>query len=183
MIATTPPRLSKSRWFFISLNTVGLELSNYSTALAIMTIVWYITLLLNYLIRYLFKFMAQPKSGNRTEKLNSLIQQIVGASLFEYLDGQAGIATVSRVETSGDARWAKVWVSILGGDDDSIFAAIKKNIYDIQGNLNNQLGMKMTPRLSFYLDTDPRYAQHIDELIRKIHKEEGEPKTDDGENS
>lgn len=114
--------------------------------------------------------MAQPKSGNRTEKLNSLIQQIVGASLFEHLHGQEGIATVSRVETSGDARWAKVWVSILGGDDDKIFATLNKNIYDIQGNLNNQLGMKMTPRISFYLDTDPRYAQHIDELIKKVHE-------------
>lgn len=120
--------------------------------------------------------MPQGKSSNRIEKLNSLIQQIVGASLLEYLSGTDGIVTVSRVETSGDARWAKVWVSIVGGDDDKILATINKNIYDIQGNLNNQLAMKMTPRISFYLDTAPRYAQHIDELIQKIHNEEGEDK-------
>lgn len=118
--------------------------------------------------------MPQPKSSNRIEKLNSLIQQIVGASLLEFLSGTDGLVTVSRVETSGDARWAKVWVSIVGGDDDKILGIIKKNIYDIQGNLNNQLAMKMTPRLSFFLDTTPRYVQHIDELIKKIHEEEGE---------
>jgi len=118
---------------------------------------------------------SQPKSSNRIEKLNSLIQQIVGASLLEILHGSIeGLVTVSRVETSGDARWAKVWVSIVGGDDDKILERIKKNIYDIQGNLNNQLAMKMPPRLSFFLDTTPRYVQHIDELIKKIHEEDGD---------
>lgn len=90
-----------------------------------------------------------------------------------------GLITVSRVETSGDARWAKVWISIVGGDDDRILADIKKNIYDIQGELNRQLAMKMTPRLQFFLDTSPRYAQHINELINKIHEEEGEPHASD----
>lgn len=119
--------------------------------------------------------MAQPKNTNRIEKMNSLIQRLVGSSLPEFLDGQNGLVTVSRVETSGDSRWAKVWVSIVGGDDDKILAAIQKNIYDIQGELNRQTGMKMTPRLQFFLDTSPRYVQHIDELINKIHEEdEGE---------
>lgn len=118
--------------------------------------------------------MAHQKSTNtnRIEKLNSLIQRLVGESLPEFLEGQAGLVTVSRIETSGDSRWAKVWISIVGGDDDKIFAAINKNIYDIQGELNRKMGMKMTPRLQFFLDTTPRYVQHIDELIKKIHADE-----------
>ncbi len=116
--------------------------------------------------------MAQPKSNNRIEKMNSLIQRLVGSSLPEFLENQNGLVTVSRVETSGDSKWAKVWVSIVGGDDDKILATIQKNIYDIQGELNRQLGMKMTPRLQFFLDTSPRYVQHIDELIKKIHEDE-----------
>ena len=117
--------------------------------------------------------MAQPKSNtNRIEKLNSLIQRLVGSSLPEFLDGQNGLVTVSRVDTSGDSRWAKVWISIVGGDDDKILAVINKNIYDIQGQLNRDMGMKMTPRIQFFLDTSPRYVQHIDELIKQIHDEE-----------
>ena len=119
--------------------------------------------------------MAQPKSNtNRIEKLNSLIQRLVGSSLPEFLDGQNGLVTVSRVDTSGDSRWAKVWISIVGGDDDKILAVINKNIYDIQGQLNRDMGMKMTPRIQFFLDTSPRYVQHIDELIKQIHDEEEE---------
>lgn len=112
------------------------------------------------------------QSSNRLHKMNSLLQQLVGEIIRPYLSGQAGLATISRVEVSGDTRWAKVWVSIVGGDDEAIFAVIKKNLYDIQGELNRQLDLKLVPRLQFYLDTSPRYAQHIDELIKKIHDED-----------
>jgi ribosome-binding factor A len=130
--------------------------------------------------------------SNRIEKLNSLIQQQIGEILKDTEDVAAessgALVTVSRVETSGDARWAKVWISIVSGGsgnnksapderdnsekDERIFQAIKKNLYEIQGELNRHLKMKMTPRLQFFLDTAPRYAQHIDELIKKIHDEE-----------
>lgn len=112
------------------------------------------------------------KPSNRIEKLNSLIQQQVGLTIKDTIETNGGLVTVSRVETSGDSRWAKVWISIVGGNDDEILGEINKNIYDIQGELNRHLGMKMTPRLQFFLDTSPRYVQHIDELIKKIHKED-----------
>lgn len=112
------------------------------------------------------------KPTNRIEKLNSLIQQLVGEIIHPYLHGMNGLTTVSKVEISGDARWAKVWISIVGGDDDEIFTTLKDNIYDIQGELNRRLTMKLVPRLQFFLDTSPRYVQHIDELIKKIHEED-----------
>ncbi len=34
--------------------------------------------------------------------------------------------------------------------------------------------MKMTPRISFFLDTTPRYVQHIDELIKTVHENDGD---------
>lgn len=110
--------------------------------------------------------------ANRIDKLNSLLQQLVGEAIRPYLEGENGLVTVSKVETSGDTKWAKIWISIVGGDDDKIFEALNKNIYDIQGDVNRQLTMKLIPRLQFHLDTSPRYVQHIDELIKKIHEED-----------
>ncbi len=114
----------------------------------------------------------QPKNTNRIDKMNSLLQQLVGEAIRPYLEGQNGLVTVSKVETSGDTKWAKVWISIVGGDDDTILAALKKNVYHIQGEVNRHMALKMVPRIQFNLDTSPRYAQHIDELIRKIHEED-----------
>jgi len=114
----------------------------------------------------------QRKDTNRIQKLNALIQREVGRILLEFLDGQKGFTTVSKVETSKDTRWAKIYISILGGDDDAIMKTIEKNLYDIQGELNRTVNLKLVPRLQFFLDTSPRYVQHIDELIHKIHGEE-----------
>lgn len=118
---------------------------------------------------------APKRKTNRIEKVNSLIQQIVGEQIHQHLDEGPGIVTVSKVEASRDLKWAKVWISIIGGDDDKIFQILEHNLYEIQGELNRQLRMKVVPRLQLFLDTSPRYVQHIDELIKEIHKED-EPK-------
>lgn len=112
------------------------------------------------------------KPTNRIDKLNSLIQKIVGEVLLNYLNPSDGIVTVSRVEVSKDTRWAKVWVSIVGGDDDKVLKTIKANIYDIQGEVNRTVNLKLIPRLQFFLDVSPRYAQHISDLLNEIKEEE-----------
>ncbi len=119
------------------------------------------------------KKLTEANRSNRIEKFNSLLQQLVGEAIRPFLEGENGLVTVSKVETSGDTKWAKVWISIIGGDDDQILKVINKNIYDIQGAVNRKMTLKLIPRLQFFLDTSPRYAQHIDELIHKIHETEG----------
>ena len=117
--------------------------------------------------------MPQPrKKTNRIAKVNSLIQKLVGEIIRPYLEGQNGLVTVSKVEASRDLRWAKVWISIVGGDDDRILEVLQHNLYVIQGELNRHMKMKIVPRLQLFLDTGPRYAAHINELIRDIHREE-----------
>jgi ribosome-binding factor A len=112
------------------------------------------------------------KPSNRIQKLNSLVQQELGPIIAPYLEGETGLITVTKVEISGDLKWAKVWVSILGGNDERIFEVLKNNVYDIQGELNRLLPTKVLPRLQFFLDTSSRYAARINEVINEIHEEE-----------
>lgn len=114
---------------------------------------------------------SQPKNTNRVPRVNSLIQQRLGEVLRDYLDNEKGLITITKVETSRDLKHAKVWLSIFNGDDDRILGVINKNIYQIQGALNSAMNTKIFPRLTFHLDTSPRYVEHIDELIRKTHEE------------
>lgn len=112
------------------------------------------------------------KDTNRIAKVNSFIQQVLGPVLLEQMQGENGLVTITKVDTSKDMKWAKIWISILGGDDDHILKHFTSQIYDIQGALNSQFTTKIVPRISFHLDTTPRHAQHIDDLLRKIHDEE-----------
>lgn len=133
--------------------------------------------------------MLKPKKDtNRIAKVNSLIQHELGPVLHEYLDWQKGLVTITKVETSRDMKWAKVWISILHPDplisagrvkvpndvpamDKKIMDFLHSNIYDLQGEINKYFHTKIIPRISFHLDTSPRYVQHIDELLREIHEE------------
>ena len=112
------------------------------------------------------------KDTNRIAKVNSLIEKELGPVLQEFLDWQKGLVTITKVETSRDMKYAKIWISIFNGDDEKILDHLTKNIYDIQGELNKSFQTKIIPRISFHLDTSPRYVEHIDELIREVHEEE-----------
>ena len=112
------------------------------------------------------------KPTNRIAKVNSLIEHALGPILHEFLEGQNGLVTISKIETSRDMKWAKIWISIFGGDDKAILLFIRENIYKLQGEVNRKFATKIIPRLQFFLDTTPRNAQHISELIEKIHQEE-----------
>jgi ribosome-binding factor A len=111
------------------------------------------------------------KDTNRIAKVNSLIQKELGPVLLEFLYEHKGLVTITKVETSRDMKWAKIWVSIFGGDDDKILDFLAKNIYHLQGEVNKHFHTKIIPRIGFHLDTTPRYAQHIEELVKKVHEE------------
>ena|GEM_PF-450917 len=145
------------------------------------------------------------KDTNRIAKVNSLIEHELGPVLHEYLDWQKGLVTITKVGTSKDMKYAKIWISIFDPDphptqgelgapsprgrgekslsqtdkklrtapslDEKILNFLAKNIYDLQGEVNKHFHTKIIPRISFHLDTTPRYAQHIDEVLKKIHDE------------
>lgn len=156
--------------------------------------------------------MNKPKKdSNRIAKINSLIQHELGPILHEILEGQKGLVTIAKVETSKDMKWAKVWISIFNGGhlqsknnkedglphpsldkletpspldasgregkglatfDEQILNFLAKNIYGIQGEMNKHFATKIIPRISFHLDTSPRYVEHIETVIKKIHSED-----------
>lgn len=101
----------------------------------------------------------------RVERVNSLIQELLGPLVAEYTLEAKGLVTISKVETSNDLKHAKVWLSVLGADEDKVFQILTGQLYNIQGELNRSMAMKIVPRIQFSLDSSPQYAQHIAELL------------------
>lgn len=112
--------------------------------------------------------VTQKKNTNRLERVNALIQKELGPILNSVLENEKGIVTITKVETSRDLKWAKVWVSIVGGEDKVILNMLEQNIYHIQGKLNAIFSMKIIPRIQFFLDTSARYAERINQLIQTL---------------
>ena len=86
-----------------------------------------------------------------------------------------GMLSVTRVETTGDLKYCKVWISVLGLENEKEF---KKGLRSASGWLRRELGnslkLRNTPDLIFELDHSIEYGAHINELINSLDIKRGE---------
>jgi ribosome-binding factor A len=76
------------------------------------------------------------------------------------------IVSVSEVRVSPDLRIATAFVKALGGDDDAVLAALKRNAKFLRGEVARAMSTKYTPELKFRLDESYEEASRIDALLR-----------------
>ena len=106
----------------------------------------------------------------RIEKINELLQHKVSALLTKEVSFTLGVfVTVARVTTAPDLRRATVLVSVFPASDGQyVLKTLKKEIYSLQGLLNNQLVMQPLPRIHFELDTTEEEAQKVEDILRTL---------------
>lgn len=108
--------------------------------------------------------------SNRIEKVNSLLQKEISAYIFDQrFEGIKGLVTVKGVVTSRDLGHAKIFVSVVGQNEESILEILNKHIGQIQKMLYERLRMTPIPRISFVLDHSGEYAEYISKLLNDIH--------------
>lgn len=76
------------------------------------------------------------------------------------------IVSVSEVRVSPDLRIATAFVKALGGDDDEVLAALRRNAKYLRGEVARAMTTKYTPELKFRLDESYEEASRIDALLR-----------------
>jgi ribosome-binding factor A len=114
----------------------------------------------------------------RIEKVNSLIQQELGATILREIDVFPGtLLTITRVECSSSLFHSKVYISVIPEDKfDDVLSLLNRHIYDLQQILNKKLKMRPVPKIEFVKETKTKEAGRIEELLLKIEKESIEKK-------
>jgi ribosome-binding factor A len=108
----------------------------------------------------------------RTDKVNSLIKRELGRYLLhERYEEIKGLLTITAADVTPDMASAKVYFSVVGQDEEEVLKVLEKNIYEIQGNLNQKLVLRKVPRIKFIIDDSGKYAGHISNLIRGINED------------
>lgn len=111
----------------------------------------------------------------RQDKVNSLLQREIAAFLVaEKPEGITGLVTVTGVDTAPNLESAKVFYSVVAQDFETVAAVLRRHIYEIQGMLMEKLVMRRVPRVTFIPDHSGEHAQHISDLIHKLHRDDGE---------
>ena len=110
--------------------------------------------------------------SNKLARTNDDIQFVISKLLREVKDPrvQQGMISVTRVETTGDLRYSKIWLSVLGMKDEKEF---RRGLRSAAGYLRRELGNSMklryTPELIFEIDHSIAYGAHINELLESLN--------------
>jgi ribosome-binding factor A len=109
--------------------------------------------------------------GIRLLKINESIKETLSSVITAagLKDPRIGFVTVTGVETSPDLRYAKVYVSVLGGqtERDLTMKALEKSRGFLQGKINASLHMKRTPQLEFFYDDTLDNALRIERALKR----------------
>ncbi|RYG81590.1 30S ribosome-binding factor RbfA [bacterium] len=107
-------------------------------------------------------------------RVDGSVREVLATALArDVTDPGIGFVTFTSVETSGDLRHAKVFVSVLGDDDEQqeSLDALNRAKRLLQSSLAHDLRLKYTPVLEFYLDDSARRAVRLDALLSEPEEE------------
>lgn len=110
-------------------------------------------------------------ASNRINRINEEIQKSIAAHIPNLKDPRVSGAMISvtRVETTPDLRYAKVYVSFLEEDK---AADAMKGLKSAGGYLRREVGgdlnLRYTPEIMWALDDSIRYGAKLLELINSL---------------
>jgi ribosome-binding factor A len=106
--------------------------------------------------------------ADRMRRVNEAVREVVSARIAEGLrDPRIGFVTVTGVETSPDLRHARVFVSVLGSDQEraATLAGLDSAHGLLQQSVATELRLKRTPSLQFVFDESIDRGMRISELL------------------
>ena len=111
----------------------------------------------------------------RTDRLNSLLKEVISEVIKRDVRNPhvTELVTVTRVNISKDLRHAKVFISVIGTEQDKIetINALNSAAGFIAVQSSQKVVMRYFPELTFRLDDSVEKHMRIEELLSKISQE------------
>jgi ribosome-binding factor A len=107
-------------------------------------------------------------ASSRMRRINEVLREVVGAAVStELSDPRIGFVTVTSVETSPDLHTAKVFVSVLGSEEEreATLEGLRSSHGVLQSRIAAETRMKRTPTLTFHYDETIEKGVRISELL------------------
>jgi len=113
--------------------------------------------------------------GKRLDRVNQLVREEVSHLLQRELkDPRLGFVTVTEVAVSKDLRSARVYVSVLGSEEQ--WKASLAALHSARGFMRNwlapRLRLRAVPDLTFLPDRSMAHAAHIQTVLERLREEE-----------
>ena len=126
-------------------------------------------------------------ASNRIGRINEEIQRELASQLRRLKDprvSQVGMVSVTRVDTTGDLRYAKIYVSVLDkSQEKDVLKGLKSAGGFLRRELGSALGLRYTPELIFEADDSIAYGAHILEVMHDMEKADAQRRIDHPESA
>lgn len=107
----------------------------------------------------------------RRERLASLIEQVVSELLQRHVrDPRIGFTSITAVEVTADARYAKIHVSVMGSEEErrDTMRGLERAAGFIRSKLGEELTIRHVPEISFHLDRSLEQGDRVLALINQL---------------
>jgi ribosome-binding factor A len=104
----------------------------------------------------------------RMRRVNEAIREVLGDAITtELKDPRIGFVTVTEVATSPDLRSARVYVSVLGSEEERerSLEGLRSSHGFLQSKIAGAMRMKRTPTLTFQYDESVDRGDRISRLL------------------
>lgn len=115
--------------------------------------------------------------SQRIEKLQKLAREVLGEAIGLLKDPRIGFVTVTAVRISNDISHARVFVTILGEDEERerSLAGLRSATPHLRRTLGQEMHTRQVPELQFVIDDVADRVNRVEELLHQIHeREEGD---------
>ena len=104
------------------------------------------------------------------ELLRKELSEVLVKNDFHHSDLSNFSITVSQVIVTSDMKWAKAFVSPLGGENfDEAMDYLNKNVFSIQKIIASKVRLKRMPKLVFIEDKSFDFASNISQKIKGLN--------------
>lgn len=116
--------------------------------------------------------------SQRSNQVSEELRKIISMILIDDLsDPRLGFITITRIELTDDLRFARVFYSVLGDESQKkdTEEALADNMGFIKKLAVQRINMKYAMELKFELDRSIEHSFQIDNILKKIKKDEHRP--------
>ncbi|MCI6054703.1 30S ribosome-binding factor RbfA [Dysosmobacter sp.] len=114
--------------------------------------------------------------SNRIGRINEEIQRELADQLRRLKDprvAQVGMVSITRVDTTGDLRYARVYISVLDKTQEKdVLKGLKSAAGFLRRELGRALQLRYTPELQFIPDDSILHGAHILEVLRQVEEKD-----------
>lgn len=118
-----------------------------------------------------------PSSPRRSDRVGEAIREEIATFLAEGVKDPrvVGMVTVTGVDITRDLRHARVFVSVLGSDEEkrATFEGLEAVAGHLRGRIGRALRLRSAPEISFKADESVARAARIETLLNQIKQPSG----------